>query len=438
MRAIYPVRCVGCFLPNSYGECVHWWRSAWLLLEIDRRRNILHDRIVRAGRSRRCGRHAARHTRPTSKVAFSNVREDRRKHLFIRHVVAHAENEVNPRISVHCGHFPEHLLHDQALVQLPRHHLHDALQSDEAHVERVQLALQLGYEVGRLEGAPLGVAAVVRPADAAVGELDKGTVGPRGVLAQDGESDPLDGVPVHAEVEGVPRPLGLSRPEGRRKARAVAVRESEARDVPQGVLEVALGVSRDDEDNVAGVGAHVSEGLHDLWGGLVPGGAQHLPLKVLSRGFLHHQRSVEVHDDDPAGGREVGIIYRLDLEGSELRLVLLGQHRGDAGGALGDGCLLAAVGLVQVLRCCHIRKVPQDVARPQPRRAGGHKVDVPSPPRLLLVRAHGEDLVQCSDECLNVVGIDAEGAVQYGAEGRELGRDNDARGHGLPPREDVF
>ena len=177
-------------------------------------------------------------------------------------------------------------------MPVPRHHLHDTLERDEPHVESPQGLAELGHEVRRLERPPLGIARVVRPADARVGQLHVRSVRPRGELGYDRHGDLLHGRPVHAELEVLPdallavRPAASARPRVR-EARAVARREAQAGHAAHGRLEVRLRVARDDVDGVVPVGAQALQREARRGARTEAGRAEDLPLEVLPRRLLH-------------------------------------------------------------------------------------------------------------------------------------------------------
>ena len=91
------------------------------------------------------------------------------KHLLVGYIIAHAQNEIDPRISVPGRDITQYLLHDDPLVQSLWNNLDYPLQIDEPNVIRSQFPLELDDQELCAESTEFGVAREVRPADARMG-----------------------------------------------------------------------------------------------------------------------------------------------------------------------------------------------------------------------------------------------------------------------------
>ncbi len=85
------------------------------------------------------------------------------------YVIAHAQNEIDPRIAVPGRDTTQYLLHDDTLVQSSWNNLDYPLQIDEPDVVRSQFPLEFYNQELCAESTELGVAREVRPADARMG-----------------------------------------------------------------------------------------------------------------------------------------------------------------------------------------------------------------------------------------------------------------------------
>ena len=106
-----------------------------------------------------------------------------REHFLVRNVISHAQDKVHV-FSLKGRVVAKNLLYQQALVELARYNLHNALECDEPDIERSKLILEFEHEMRCLQRSPFWVTRVVRPSNTKVRQLHKRAVRTCRILRQ--------------------------------------------------------------------------------------------------------------------------------------------------------------------------------------------------------------------------------------------------------------